>query len=456
MNARVRILKGIAAHLTTLATRIAVQFATLPIFFASWGAERTGAWFVLFAIPAYVGLVGTGFSGAGGTAALAATQAGDQQLARTHFRASWLISSAATAILALVFLFALAAIIPALPALTGQAAGDVQAALVWLAVYIFATSQMAVAEIPFRAAGRYPEHIALYNGAGIVEIAVIAAAVTLDQQFATLAAALAITRCCAALFIFAQARRFAAHMFAGSRSTLGGSARALWKPSLALMLVPLIFGLNLQGYVLVLGAGFGASLLAGFVATRTLTRLLDLFTNFAFATQFYEAGHIEGPKHAIQRRVLATMTCVSLAVAALFAGGLLVTGEWLQDLYTLGQTQFDPAIAAILLLAATLRALSAAPIAFLTGANRHAPVVVTYLVGSAGALLLSVLLSVSGQPLTVVLLPLVLAEACQLVPAMRAALTALDLTAPQFARMLVSSERGRDVTGAIRQLRRKR
>ena len=80
----------------------------------------------------------------------------------------------------------------------------------------------------------------------------------------------------------------------------------------------------------------------------------------------------------------------------------------------------------------------------------------TYLAGSAIALLLSALLSASGQPLAIVLLPLVLAEACQLVPAMRAVLAWLGLTGRDFARMLVSRDRARDVTGAIRQLRRKR
>lgn len=455
MSARLRIIKGMTAHVTTLATRIAVQFATLPIFFACWDADRVGAWFVVFAIPAYVALVGNGFSGAGGTSSLAAIQAGDARAARAYFRVSWMIASLATVALSLVFLAGAATFGAHLPVPPEVGRYELFAAAAWLALYILATSQMGVAEIPFRACGRYPEHIALYNVASLVEIAVIALAVTQSESLATLAAALALTRCVAAAVVFLAARRIAPALFEKGHTALGASAARLWKPSLTLMLVPLIFGLNLQGYVLVIGAGVGAAVLASFLATRSLTRLLDLLTNLAYAAQFYEAGYIDGPKRAIQRRLLATMTLASLAVSLGFAAALMLGGPWLQDLYTLGQTSFDRSAAAILLAAGTLRALAAAPIAMLTAENRHAPIVLTYLTGSAAALALAAALATTDAPLAIVLAPLLLAEACQLVPAMRAALAKVGLPLPQFLGMLASRDRGADIVGAFSQLRRK-
>ena len=67
MNDSRRLIRGISANLVAVGTRIAVQFATLPIFFASWTVEAVGSWLILFAVPAYLALVGNGFAGAGGT-----------------------------------------------------------------------------------------------------------------------------------------------------------------------------------------------------------------------------------------------------------------------------------------------------------------------------------------------------------------------------------------------------
>ena len=87
MSSRPRILRGLAANLASIATRIAVQFATLPILFAAWSTERIGTWLILFSIPAYVALVGNAFAGAGGTAALAAARDDNLARARSDFRA---------------------------------------------------------------------------------------------------------------------------------------------------------------------------------------------------------------------------------------------------------------------------------------------------------------------------------------------------------------------------------
>ncbi|MBY6129545.1 hypothetical protein KUW15_12550 [Qipengyuania aquimaris] len=457
MSDRRRILRGVAANLASIATRIAVQFATLPIFFAAWDAERIGTWLIIFSVPAYIALVGNAFAGAGGTAALAAAREGAMERARSDFRASWTISAGSTAVLALLFAGSAMFLVPSLLDRGGAVdIMDAAQAAAWLALYIFATSQMAVFDIPFRVAGRYPDHIFLYNAASLIEIVVIAAAVTFSESLAVLAMALALTRCVAAAVIFLAARKAAPEIFAGDREGQGQSMASLWRPSLAFMLVPLVFGLNLQGYLLLVGAAFGAVMLASFVATRTLTRLLDLFTNLTYAMQFYESGYLEGEKREIQRRMLATMTLVTLAVCLGFSLVLLAAGAWLQGLYTLGQTYFDPVTAVILLFAASLRSLSAAPVAVLAAGNSHARVMAIYLAGSALALFVAVLLSFAGAPLPLLVLPLVVAEASQLVPATRQALERLEWQLPEFLAQTFAKERLGDIRQLLTTLRGKR
>ena len=40
--------------------------------------------------------------------------------------------------------------------------------------------------------------------------------------------------------------------------------------------------------------------------------------NVTYGLQFYESGYLQGDRRAIQRRMLATMTLVSLAISFLF------------------------------------------------------------------------------------------------------------------------------------------
>ncbi|MXO94886.1 hypothetical protein GRI34_00455 [Erythrobacter aquimaris] len=456
MSARQRILRGAAANFGSLATRIAAQFLTLPILFSSWDAERVGAWLLLFALPAYFGFVSAGFSGAGGTAAVVAHGKGDAAQSRAHFRSSWIIASAATLVLAALFPLAVAQAGEAVAALRSMPQDILNQTLIALTIYIVATSQVAALEIPFRAVGRYADHIALNSVSILAEIVVIAVCVTLSDNIATLAAALAATRITAAIWIASLARRTAPTMFHGPSSRLGDSTRTLMLPSLALMLLPLVHGINLQGYVMVIGLSSGAVILAGFVATRTLTRLLDLFTSFSFSMQFYESTHLDPEDLETRRRLLAVMTILAACIAVVFSAALLVFGDLAQRIFTRAQAPFDPGVASVLLLAAGLRALASAPFAMIAAANRQSTTVTWYFIASLAGLILAASLAERGFALPLVLAPIVLAELFQLVPAFRGALRMSNLGVGEFIASLFSRDRIGDVAWAMRELRRNR
>lgn len=457
VNSPNRIRRGLLAWFGAIAARILLQFVTLPILFAFWHAERVGTWLAIFAVPAYIALVGTGFSAAGGSAALAAAQDGRMAEARADFRASWIISAVSTGLLALLFCAASSVFVPWLAGSGGSVDhSEIGRALAWLAIYIFASSQVSALEIPFRIVGRYPEHMQLVNLASVAEVGVIALCVTRSDNLAMLAMALAATRSTAAIAIFIIARRVAPQAFSDHNGAVKASLRKIWKPSLALMLMPLVYGLNLQGYLLMAGAAYGTIALASFAATRVLTRLLDLLTNLNYAMQFYESGYLTEGKIAVQQRMLATMSLVSLLVSALFAIALLVAGSWAQEWYTLGQTQFDVAVAAVLLAAASVRALAAAPTSMLTADNQHAGIVVRYLCGSALGLVLACLMAFAGLPLAVSLLPLLLAEASQTVPAFALVLRRLDMSFAAFGQSLLSRDRVADIGGFIKTIAKPR
>ena len=143
-----RLARGMLANLVTFATRVTVQFATLPLFFAHWPSDRIGSWMIVFAIPAYVASVGHSFAGAGGNAALAAAQAGDMHRARGDFRTAWALSAAATAALALTFVATGEILLDWLAGeLSGIPRADLRGAFWWLALYLVAVSQMSVLDV---------------------------------------------------------------------------------------------------------------------------------------------------------------------------------------------------------------------------------------------------------------------------------------------------------------------
>ncbi len=441
-----RISRAFLANLANYAARIAVPFVSLPIFFASWDADRVGAWMLLFAAPAYLTLFGIGFTSAGGNRALSAAKQGDFDAARREF-----VSARRIAMIGTVALCAAVILPPILSdlfkpdAFAAIGAGEWGLTLLFLALYVIAVSHLVLLEIPFRAVGRYPDHILLTSFATLVEILAIALAVTASTSFAWLALSLALFRTLVAGLASLLARRAAPAMFARGVPTNGEIARfASLRSSLGFIILPLVLGLNLQGYALAVGAIYGLVALAGFVATRAFARVIVLLSSLTYAMQFYEAGYLERDSHAIQRRLLASMTLVTILSCALFIAALLLAGPALQALITLGKTSFDPALAIVLALAGSVHALAASPFAVIAARNRHFAIAVSYLAGSVLALAAGIGLGLVGAPPWLALCPLVAAELCQLLPAFRAALAELDYPAAVFLRDLASRDRIRD------------
>ena len=450
-------LRGLFGNIAAVAARLLGQLAILPLLFAAWEPERVGTWLLMTAVPAYLALAGNGFAGAGGNMALAAAQAGREEEARDRFVGAWAVATGITGTLCLVY--ALAAFALAGTSLAAEAieAGygdpfDIAAALALLAVYIMAIGQFHLLDIPYRVAGRYGDHT-LIGAAGVAGDAVaIAIALGFGDGYAALAGGMAANRILVALTAFVVARRIAPGLFERGRRDLRRGTAGMARPSIALMLLPLVFGLNIQGYALLVGFVLGPALLAAFATTRTLVRLLDVATGFAFTVQFYELGYLQGDRAGMERRILGTATAATLLLGVGFTLAILVLGPWLQTLLSDGDTRFDYAVALALLAAGIVRALANNPVAMLAARNALARTAATYCAASAIGLALAGLLALAKLPLWLVLMPLIAAELVQAVMAFRAMLDHLDERPADFARTLFSRQRSRDISALARRL----
>ncbi len=445
-----RLRRGLLANAMSVVLRIATQLGLLPLLFAYWSEGQVGIWLMLFSLPMIFHIASTVFFAAGSNYALANESC--VSAARAAFWASfWLAISTTLALVACgIVTFLFSSFAGAAWVAVFAAAGLIPTLAIF-ATYVVVSIPMAAMEVPLRHAGRYPDHIALQAVSLACEALAIGIAVVLGAGLLGAAAAMLAVRVVFTLVAFVIAHAINPTIFA-SEAAWRETARKLVAPALGFMALPLVYALNLSGYTLLIGFAFGPVILATFVATRTLVRLIDLLTNFLFAAQYYEAGHAAGERQEAQewqRQLLATMTMVTSLFALVFAVAMLSIGPWLQHWWTAGQTEFDSKIALVLIMAGAIRILCASPAALLSAANKHTGFARAYLIGSLVAFGVAMLLAISGASLVAICAMLIVAEITQLIPIMRAALKITNMSSHEFARLMTSSQRLSDVRQLI-------
>ena len=360
-------------------------------------------------------------------------------------RAAWLFATGITGVLCLLYVVA-ALVLSETRLIDGSTAdgSDIATALCVMAIYILAIGQFHLLDIAFRVAGRWGE----FNWLGALGTAGDAIAVAIAlwwfDSFTALAAAMAANRILLASATFGLARRLSNALFSPKGRDMRRGAAGLLRPSIGLMLLPLVSGLNVQGYALLVGFAFSPAILAAFVTTRVLVRLLDLFGSVTYAMQFYELGYLEDEREAVERRMLATMTMLILIAILGFSVLVLTLGPWLQEVLSDGHTRFAPELASVLLLAGGLRILSTTPLALLAARNRVTRASSVYCLASIAGLLLAGVSATAGAPMTTVMLGLVLAEAVYAFTVFRGAFAETGLTPGRFLRACVARERVED------------
>lgn len=415
-----RMLSGIIASGFNIFSRIGVQLLIVPVLFSSWSAELVGIWLLLTSIPSYLGLTASGFGSAGGNLTIAAEKDGDRALAQGAFWATWLLVTASNLVIVVAFAIASEWIISAdLFQTTSVAAGELRAAIFWQCAYVLLSVQGAALVLPYRHGGQYPRNIFLGSLQSTVEVVVTAIVVMQTERLDLLAMALAGVRLAFLGIIFWYGYRASPGLFGRPpASRIREALASVWRPSLAFMAAPLVFGFNLQGYNLLVGAFFGPVVLASFVATRIFVRVLDIITNFAYSLQFFELPYLEGAAaEGLMRRIVAAMTASMLVLSIAFVIGVAATGEVVLTIWTVGQAQYDWGVALALALSGAIRAVSISPAATLSAMNLNSRFMTIYTLSSALSFALAMWLGSMGVSLSVLVLTLLLAELGQAIPA---------------------------------------
>jgi O-antigen/teichoic acid export membrane protein len=186
-----------------------------------------------------------------------------------------------------------------------------------------------------------------------------------------------------------QRHRYLRLGFANARRS---ELRALVRPALANVAIPLAHALNIQGMVLVVGAVLGPVAVVVFSTLRTLTRLvLQLVLSVSHAVEPELARAWGTGDQSLMRRMYVHSMSAAFWMAFVAAVGLHFLGGAIITLWTRGKVVMDATLFDWLLVSAVASVLWYSGLNLLKAANLHLGGAVCYVLASLAAVVAATL-----------------------------------------------------------------
>jgi O-antigen/teichoic acid export membrane protein len=389
-----RLRTGFSANVYNQAITIVVQLVGVPILLHAWGAQLYGEWLILSAIPVYLSITDLGFSQSAGNEMTSRVARADRVGALAVFQSLGMLvyglAVAGLALSALMFWH--------LPldrwfsntAIDGEIARWV---LMFFAAEVFVRMLEGVNHAGFRAGGDYALHVGLHSTVRLLQFSGVWFVALAGGGVVGAAAAFfgvrALTTPAFAMFLIYRHRWLSFGFLHARRDEL----RRLIRPALANVALPLAHALNIQGMVLVVGAVLGPLAVVVFSTLRTLTRLaLQLVLAVSHAAE-PELATAYGTRHReLLQSLFVHAMRLGLWLAMTAAVSLVLFGSVILDLWTHGKVSMQYTLFGWLLGSAVASVLWYGPLTVLKAANLHLRAACLFVLASAGAVGLSVLL----------------------------------------------------------------
>lgn len=315
-----RILSGTMANTAGIAMNAMLQLVSVPVLVSAWGAEAFGLWIMLTTIPTYFALTDLGFLQATTSEMAMLIARGERtRAARVFISSTALIAAVSAGIFLLVTVIALGCAI--LDVLPGGVGLPVLLLLAGFSV-LSLLSRLPVAAL--RASGHYARGTIAYDTMSTIEGIAGLAVAAAGGGFGDVALSFLLIRVVTIALLFGVLYRLAGWLRPnawqpvgtdpggagpisrrsrqhGARAAVASPAigpigdrgqglvfsasalaemidfdeiRALFRPALAALTIPLALALNLQGVVLIIGAVLSPAAVAVYSPVRTCSRLL--------------------------------------------------------------------------------------------------------------------------------------------------------------------------------------
>ncbi len=349
-----RLARGFGANLLGKVWVTLIQFLSVPVLTATWGADGFGIWLMLITIPSYLALSDVGLSAAAATDVTKAVAAADYSQALQSFQTSWLFTSLMTIGMAGLTAFGLVLWLGSLASVAGPWDANV---IAWAAIFTtlgtLCSLQMGIIQIVYQATNKYAFGTALRDiGYPLQGFAVMAVALLGGD----LASATAVSAGIAALMLILYSvviLRLEPWVKLGFAHANWTDLRKLLRPSLASFALTGANSFGLQALVVTIGWALGPAAAAVFATARMISRTPLQFAgllNRASLPELIKA--IEVGNTSLTARLLR----LNVWAAALFMAPalpiLLFLGPELLLLLSGGNLHADRTLFALLALAA--------------------------------------------------------------------------------------------------------
>lgn len=388
-----RLLKGFGSNLYGQAVVALIQLVSVPVLLAAWGTQLYGEWLILFAIPSYLSLTNLGFSMSAANEMTAQVGRRDRQGALGTFHSLTvllLIASGVAAVLvvACVFLVPMARL--HLSVLTVRGARLI---LLLLAAEMLVKLYDGLNHAGFRSTGDYPLHVALYYSTMLVQYGCLWGVALAGLGPVVAAGGFLAVRAIASVAVLGLLVRRHPWLRPGLRYARVSLLRGLVRPSLANVAIPFAQALNVQGFVLVVGAAIGPAAVVVFSTTRTLTRLVVRMVTSVSESAEPEFALAWGTRdYSLLRRLYVQTLRVGFWLGVLAAALLFFLGGAIFRFWTHGRVSMDHELFHVLIAVALASTLWNGAVTLLKAANRHLRAALVYVAGSGLAVGLGALL----------------------------------------------------------------
>lgn len=317
------------------------QLLLVPVLANAWGVELYGQWLMLATVPIFLAASDFGFGTAAGNRLIAEVARDQAGAALGTFKSALIVIAGCSAVMAGIAV-GIALLLPerlldAGAGLNGAAAREV---LLVLIAYGLIALQGSLFMAVMRAEGAFARSTSLEATIQLLE-ALSVAAVALGGH-GPLAAALTlfVVRGAGVGCHVLLARRHATWLSLHGCPADPAIMRALLRPALAAMMLPLATAGLLQGTALAIGAAAGAAAVPVYTSLRTLSRVglqLLMTVNLPVLPEF-TAEYSRG-QHDWVRRVVGGLTSFNLLAGVIGGVSLIAFGNLLLGLWTDGAIQ---------------------------------------------------------------------------------------------------------------------
>jgi O-antigen/teichoic acid export membrane protein len=364
--------------------QMALQFLGVPLMISIWGLSDYGVWLILSAVPGYLVMADFGITTAASNEMIIAVTRGDRARAVSVYQAMRVFVLLVTvglfllAVMAVVFRgeqwFAFA------ERSTGGHPGIVFLALCGYGLVGVANGSINAA---FRAADRVAFCGMMFQTIFLVESSMQLIAIALGGGLLTAALVVLSIRVVGSLIALALLACEARWLSRARWQSSFGELRALLKPGMASMVVPVANATAMQGSVVALSSVVGSAHIPIFTTTRTLTRFplqFAMIISTASLQRFTVAHASEDETHKARLALLNIAFTAAMLVPAVI--GLLLFGQWFLHVWTRGAVNAPLSLVAVFGVSMLANAGWNVLANFLYALNKQASFTYYYVVGA--------------------------------------------------------------------------